>query len=232
MRPSLVLAFFLCALPSWAGISTSWEKLESKENVDVYKGEVKDANGVVAFRGVSTIEAPIGHVLSVIYDTSRIKEWMSDVNDVKVIERTSKFEKIEYNRTDAPWPVSDRDFVYDTKVKLLKADKAVEILVNSVEHKDWPPQKGVVRGHLYQSRYFLRKDGEAKTYIEVEILADPKGSLPKWVVNLFQSAWPVNTVNGIRRLSTEKGAKVHPDIAEAIREFDHEVAKEDTPVKK
>ncbi|HXH74104.1 MAG TPA: START domain-containing protein [Bacteriovoracaceae bacterium] len=220
MKVIMPMFLVLLSLNSVAQIQPKWEKVDTQKNVDVYKGEVKGSD-VVALRGVSTIEAPMAKVLSVIYDVSRIKEWMSDVNTVRVLEKKSKYEKIEYNRTDAPWPVSDRDFVYEAKVSVNKPDQSVEILIKSVEHKDAPPVDGVVRGELQLSRYFLRsvEDG-TKTYIEVEILADPKGSLPKWVVNIFQAEWPVNTVNGIRKIATEKDFKVHPDVAESVAEME------------
>lgn len=215
----MILLLALLSLRAHALIHPKWEKVEIKKNVEVYRGKIEKSD-VVAFRGVSVIDAPIGKVCSVIYDVTRIKEWMSDINDVRLIQKISKFEKIEYNRTSAPWPVSDRDFVYSTKVNVNKADRSVEILVESVEHKDAPPVEGVVRGQLHLSRYFLKSlDKDSRTHIEVEILADPKGSLPKWVVNLFQSSWPVNTVNGIRKLATEKDYKVHPDIAENIAQL-------------
>jgi uncharacterized membrane protein len=203
---------------SFAGVTPHWEKVETKENVEIFRGKIEGSK-VVAFRGVSTIEAPISKVISVIYDISRMKEWMSDIKVVKLLEKTSRFEKIEYNRTEAPWPVSDRDFVYSTKVNVDRVHKTIEILVESVEHKDAPPVEGVIRGHLHQSRYFLRsvENGE-KTYIEVEILADPKGSVPKWVVNLFQARWPVTTVNGIRKIATEKNYQIHPDIQASLNE--------------
>lgn len=220
MKMSLFLLLSLLGLTAYAQILPKWEKVSTKKEVEVFRGEIKNSD-VVAFRGVSVIDASIAKVCSVIYDVNRIKEWMSDVNDIKLIEKISKFEKIEYNRTSAPWPVSDRDFVYSTKVNINKAEKSVEILVVSVEHKDAPPVKGVVRGQLHLSRYFLKSlDKDTRTHIEVEILADPKGSLPKWVVNLFQSSWPVNTVNGIRKIATEKDYQVHPDLAESASQLD------------
>jgi hypothetical protein len=219
MKYVIVFSLLVLSFKASAKFEPKWEKIETKNEVDIFRGHL-DGSEVVAFRGVSTISAPIPYVLSVIYDMSRIKEWMSDVGDVRVLEKKSLFEKIEYNRTTAPWPVSDRDFVYTTKVNINKENRSVEILIKSTDHKDAPKVKGVVRGELHLSRYLLKSVNEGKdTYIEVEILADPKGSLPKWVVNLFQGKWPVTTVNGIRKIATEKDYKIHPDILEAMNQI-------------
>jgi len=198
-------------------ITARWEKIKEKNNVLVFKADIPGTD-VVAFRGVSDINAPIENVVSVIHDVSRIKEWMSDLKSSHIVEQKSKFEKIEYNRTTAPWPISDRDFVYSVNVKVDKANKSVDILIENAVHTGAPEVKSVVRGLLHSSRYFIKTNPDGKsTHIEVEILADPKGSIPKWVVNLFQSGWPSNTINGIRKIATEPNYKVHSDVAEFIK---------------
>lgn len=216
MKTILSLLLLLSLPLAWSGIDTTWEKVKDKDGVEVFRGDVAGTN-VVAFRGVSVIDAPISHVVSVIYDVSRIKEWMSDLDSSRVILQKSTFEKIEYNRTKAPWPISDRDFVYSVDVKVNKADKTVDILIENAVHEGAPEVKGVVRGELRSSRYLLRSiDNGLKTHIEVEILADPKGSIPKWVVNFFQRGWPSNTINGIRKIATEPNYQVHRDVARYI----------------
>lgn len=201
-----------------AAIPTSWDLISTEKEIQVYRGEVP-GSPVVAFRGISSLDAPIINVLSVIYDVSRIKEWLSDVKELKVLERKNNFDKIEYNRTKAPWPVSDRDFVYAVNVKVNSADKSIEIFIQSTEHPLAPSPKGVVRGELHASRYFLQsiEDG-SKTHLTVEIFADPKGILPKWMVNMVQKSWPINTISGIRKIATEKNYQIHPDVARAMEQ--------------
>jgi hypothetical protein len=214
-----IFSFLLHLNSLFADFNPDWKKIETKDNVEIFRGDIIGSK-IVAFRGASVIGASMPKVLSVIHDVSRMKEWMSDIKEVKLLERTSQFEKIEYNRTKAPWPLSDRDFVYETKINVDKALKSVEILIKSIEHKDAPEVKGVIRGELFKSRYFLKSlNGGEDTYLEVEILADPKGSVPKWVVNLFQSKWPVATVNGIRKIALEENFKIHPDIEKNIKDI-------------
>jgi hypothetical protein len=220
MKTYFLLTMLLAASTAFASIETTWQRVKEKNGVVVFRGDVAGSN-VVAFRGVSVIDAPIGNVVSVIYDVSRIKEWMSDLESSRVVEKKAIFTKIEYNRTKAPWPLADRDFVYSVDVKVNKADKSVDILIENATHVQAPEVPGVVRGELRSSRYFLQAiEGNTKTQIEVEILADPKGSIPKWVVNLFQRGWPSNTINGIRKIAVEPNYKIHPDIANYLKELE------------
>jgi len=200
-----------------AKIDTQWKKIKERKGVEVFEGDVPGSK-VVAFRGVSEINAPMANVVSVIHDVSRIKEWMSDLEESRVLQRASTLEKIEYNHTKTPWPLSDRDFVYSVKVVVNKESKTVDILIENATHPDAPTRPGIIRGSLMSSRYFLKSiDGGKRTHIEVEILADPNGSVPKWVVNLFQSAWPSNTISNIGKIATEPGYKIHPDIANYMK---------------
>ncbi len=217
MKFVIIFLLLIASSNSYTEILTKWEKIKERKGVEVFSGDVSGSN-IVAFRGVSTIDAPLEKVISVIYDVSRIKEWMSDLQSSKVIEQKSKFQKIEYNRTSAPWPLSDRDFIYSVDFKVDKENKSAEIMIENATHQDAPEVPGVIRGELLSSRYYLKSlENNSKTHIEVEILADPKGSIPKWVVNIFQSGWPSNTIFGIKKIATEAKYQVHPDIAEFIK---------------
>lgn len=193
--------------------ATEWRKVKSRKDVDVYSKEIPGSK-IVAFRGIGTIDAPIENVVSVIHDTSRIKEWMSDMAETVVLERKSKFEKVEYNRTTAPWPLWDREFVYWVKVDVRGEGKEIHIEMGpgNNNHPKIPKRDKTIRGTLHSSRYILKSLAPNKTEILVEINADPAGSVPKWVVNLFQSVWPSDTIAGIRKLATEPNYQVHADI--------------------
>ena len=56
----------------------------------------------------------------------------------------------------------------------------------SVEHDDVPEVKKVVRGELIIGGWILDPDpeDEDKCYAYYIVQGDPKGSIPKWVVNM------------------------------------------------
>jgi len=219
MKLLVLLSTIFFTLTLQAG---EWRKIKSRKSVDVYSKEIPGSK-IVAFRGIGTIDAPIHNVISVIHDTSRIKEWMSDMAETVVLERKSMLEKIEYNRTTAPWPLWDREFVYWVKVDIQNEGKEVRIEMGpgNNNHPKIPKRDKTVRGTLHSSRYILKAIDKNKTEILVEINADPAGSVPKWVVNLFQSVWPSDTISGIRKLATEPNYQVHADILKLMK--DHKI---------
>lgn len=192
---------------------TVWKKTKVRNKVTVYRGDVPNSK-IVAFRGIGIIDASMAKVLTVINDQKRIKEWMSDLKETRIVKQISETHRIEYNLTSTPWPLKNRDFVYYVKWWVSADKKTFKIKMGPATDPSAPVTKGVVRGDLKESEYILKSiENGTKTEIMVEINADPKGAVPKWIVNIFQSIWPSNTIAGIRDIATEDGYQTDPTYA-------------------
>ena len=196
----------------------SWELKGDSDGVTVYSKEVPGTD-VVAFRGERVVDAPIAKVASVLHDTSRKMEWVHKCAEAKNIREIGKFERIEYNATYSGFfLVRDRDFVFHAKAEMDRAKGQMVFSLRSVEDKN-APETDRVRGALENSRYILTRAGDgSKTHVVVEILADPKGSVPKWLVNLFQKAWPSNTLNGIAEQAAKADVKPIAEVEEFFKD--------------
>ena len=124
---------------------------------------------------------------------------MADLVESSEIEKASETDRWEYNRTSTPWPLRDRDFVMRTVVSFEKTPvPTLTIQMNSGLNPKKPVIDGVVRGEIVDSKFVLKAIEPGKTWFSCEVLADPKGDIPKWVVNLFQKGWPRDTIEGLR----------------------------------
>lgn len=179
--------------------AAGWEKIDvSDDGIARYRREIPGVN-IVAFRGEATLEAPLMRVAAVIDNVEREHEWMSDLVVSYDIERASDLDRWEYNRTRAPWPISDRDFVIHTLITFRRTpEESIFIDMKSAENAKKPPVPGVVRGELMNSKFVLIAKNPTQTFFICEILADPKGVIPKWIVNIFQKSWPIDTIRGLR----------------------------------
>ena len=174
-----------------------WEELSDEDGIKVWKRDVP-GSPIVALKGEAIVEAPVAKVASVLDDNSRDGEWVCSLVEAKVLRQISPTARIEYNHTHAPWPIKDRDFVFHAEVKADTSAKTLTYELRSIEDKLMPEDEDkAVRGELIDSRYILKADGN-RTRLVVIIQADPRGSVPKWLVNLFQRAWPRETIEGIR----------------------------------
>lgn len=212
-KKNLVVA--LCAAVAAISIvhastdEAGWEQIKDSDGIQVWRKELKDSP-VVAFRGAAVVDASIAKVAQILSDTSRKLEWVAKIKEAKDIRTVSPTERIEYNHTGTPWPITDRDFVFSAKVEGNREKGQLMVLIKSVEDPLMPETKNV-RGKLYGSLYTLTSiEGGKKTKVMVEIHADPMGSIPKWVVNLFQKSWPSKTLEGIQKQAAKKDV---PELA-------------------
>src|SRR5262249_53461672 len=94
----------------------AWEEVSSDDGIKVWRREV-EGSPVVAVKGEALIAAPLAKIASVLDDTSRAKEWVCALAEARVLRVVSPTERVEYDRLEAPWPVSDRDFVFRSVMK-------------------------------------------------------------------------------------------------------------------
>jgi len=49
------------------------------------------------------------------------------------------------------------------------------------------------------------------------VIADPKGMIPKWMVNMFQKDWPLSTLRAIRLQVKKTDVFEHPSYKNALK---------------
>jgi hypothetical protein len=189
-----LFALFFC-LNAFGSINAHWESISEKDGVSVFKTEVPGTK-VVGFRGETTIYASAEKVMNVLLDNDHRKEWVDRLKESKVLEQVGPFEYVIYQEFALPWPLKNRDFIYRGKAERDK-DGRVILTLRSEELKNAPKTTGV-RAELKESRYIITPIGKFKCKLEVEILSDPKGSIPVWLVNLIQKSWPAKTLGAIK----------------------------------
>ena len=195
----LFLATGFLALSASSGatptpVESGWEGINAKEGIAVYSKDI-EGSPLVAFRGVGVIDAPVAKVMSVLYDSSRKTEWVNRAVEARDVRQISPYERIEYNHSATPWPLKDRDFVFNAKVEIDEPGKFLTLTIRSVDKASMPENDCCVRANLIESRYVVRPvEGGLKTEVDVQIQIDPKGSIPKWFANIVQKSWPRKTL--------------------------------------
>jgi hypothetical protein len=150
------------------------------------------------FRGRGVIDAPIAAILSVFNDVNAATEWMDSCNGSYVLEDLGERDKVVYNRTHAPWPVSDRDAILRNAVTFDEQDHRVRLDFWSVEDQKAPPVKGVVRMPFLRGHWYFWPEGDgSRTRIEYQVHANPGGQLPEWMVNYVSRDLPWKTIRGL-----------------------------------
>ena len=183
-----------------------WELFDEEDGVRCYRRDVAGTD-IVALRGEGFVAAPITRVASVLVNRSRAHEWIDRLAKTKMLRQLSETESINWNAIKTPTPLKNRDFVFKAVLSTDPAKKKFLVSYFSVTDPAAPETEHYVRGHFKSGKFELtmvertNKDGTKTkgTHVVAEVIVDPKGSVPKFLVNLVQKSWPHQTITALRK---------------------------------
>jgi len=174
-----------------------WKQVTDDDGIQVYTIDVPNTD-IVKAKAIAQIKAPLKRVQQELDDIDSRHEWVPFLKQSKLIIVKSNTARLEYSLFSAPWPASNRDFVY--KLQLIKqtSDELIYKMY-SVNTELMPETKKYIRGEIFESIYTLTKINENLTRVELSYHADPKGWLPNWIVNIIQRVLPYKIMRNLRR---------------------------------
>ncbi|XP_032345211.1 START domain-containing protein 10 isoform X3 [Camelus ferus] len=126
-------------------------------------------------------DVPAETLYDVLHDIEYRKKWDSNVIETFDIARLTVNADVGYYSWRCPKPLKNRDVI--TLRSWLPMGTDYIIMNYSVKHPKYPPRKDLVRAVSIQTGYLIQSTGPKNCVITYLAQVDPKGSLPKWVVN-------------------------------------------------
>lgn len=206
MKIILLTYLFLHQIFIQAALATSsephWELVKDENGIKVYIYETSDSDIVKAKTNI-IVNAPIERVKAILDDIEQRHEWIPFLKVSKALSEFKDNKRIEYSHFSAPWPASDRDFVYQIELTN-HSNKKLVYKMFSVETDLKPSDTRYIRADLFESVYTLQALNSETTSVELVFHADPKGWLPNWITNIIQRVLPFKILRNLRnRLSSE-----------------------------
>ena len=190
----LLIFFFFNGLFLMA--SEPWKLEKNSAGIKIYTRSIKNSN-IKEFKAYATINAPKSKVFFTLYKISDFVKWYPDIMESKTLKIINQVEKIIYYKIDVPWPADNRDMVLKLKVVRNRAKKETIIYMKSITgYKN--KVSGIVRIKKAYGFWKLTADGN-KTKVHYQFLANPGGSLPTWIINMFIVDSPFNTIKALRK---------------------------------
>ncbi|XP_061541704.1 START domain containing 14 [Phycodurus eques] len=117
----------------------------------------------------------------VIHDSEYRKTWDAAMVESFDIARVSACADLGYYSWHCPNPIKNRDVV---TLRSWRVTDDEYIIINfSVKHPKFPPRSDMVRAVSIITGYYIKPTGPSSCIFIYLSQADPKGSLPKWLVN-------------------------------------------------
>lgn len=196
-----MLILLLCSLSLTAPAET-WKLERDRDGIKVYTRRVEGI-AFKQYRGEVTIDAPLSTLVAIFNDLEAGPDWVDQCSKMELIEQISPTENITYVYTPAPWPVKDRDAVVQTKITQNPDTLTVRINQKAVPDKK-SPNKKAVRVKRVDGLWTLTPAADGKTHLVYQVLSDPGGGLPAWLVNAVAISQPFNTLDGMRSMAKKE----------------------------
>lgn len=194
---SLILALLISDAAHTENTSIYWKKINDKNGIAVYSTEIHGSE-ILKIKTRAKINASILEIQSILDNVEHRSNWIPYLKESSVIENISITENIEYSLFSAPWPASNRDFVY--KLTRISNNKSNAIYkMKSITHAKKPEDGSMIRADLMDSTYILTALSEKETRVELIFHADPKGWLPNWIINIIQRILPYLILKNLRQ---------------------------------
>jgi len=184
--------FYIFLMPSLLVSQTEdeWKLVKQQKGIDVYVKTVPQSP-VNAVKATMVVNCPIASAVAVILDVENHSKWMYQSKNAEVLQKISDTSWYYYAQTKAPWPAYDRDYV--SRIVLHKVGNAMEVTGNGIP--DYiPEKKDYVRLPYSYSQWKFTPHGNNKTFVELKLSVDVGGNLPPWIINLFISRGPYQTL--------------------------------------
>ena len=194
--------------------AAEWQSVDTTDDgIEIFRKEAGDR--LVAFRGVGIVEAPLPLVATVIFDTERRLEWIEGLVDSRIIRWGGTDNFVEYDHIDMPIFFTDRDFVSKITMSFELPGKMTFHYQPAAE-PSFPPAD-YIRGELLDTTFILSSlDNGKRTKVDAEFLSDPKGRIPKWLVNFFVKDWPKKTFRKMRKELQKADLSVDPRFSSLL----------------
>ena len=176
----------------------NWKLSKDEDGIKVYQSEVKHSK----FKSIKvecTLDGTYDKLMSILNDVTNQKNWVYNNKNSSILQRISPNDFYYYSETYLPWPMTNRDAIIHLKMNKDSLNRFLKISAVSVP--GYAPEKsGMVRVPRSDISWYVTMPS-AKTISIVYIFdAEPGGSLPAWVVNMFTDKGPYESFKKLSEL--------------------------------
>ncbi len=182
---------------AWADDEGGWRKIHEEGGIVVSTREEKGQD-LPRFRGQATLKGQVLHVLAILLDDKRSKEWAKSADEAAVLRSVDARTHIVYSRSHQTWPVRDRDLVMRRRIEVLEPGKAYRVHLVCIPGEK-PEVKGVIRLAHCETSIELKRVDDDRTYVDYRVRADPGGASPSFLVRWASKNIPLDTLSALAK---------------------------------
>ena len=203
---SLVIVFFL-GTTSFCIPNDGWQLKKNEKGITVYTRNAENS-AFKELKAIVYLKTSLSSIVGLLYDFEKYPEWVYRCGKSGTLKTISEKEVIHYQTVLAPWPADNRDFVVNIKTEQNEVTKVVTMKSYSMStYISVVPD--YVRIKNINASWVLTPQKDGTVEIVYQLLVDPAGNIPAWIVNMAIVDGPFETMSNIKeRVLKEEYQKV------------------------
>lgn len=196
MKKFFILLFVLCVDIAAAQTIDNWTLKQDNDGVKIYTADYANSK-IKALKVECTFDATPAAVTAAVMDIKNSKSWIYSTETAYVVKRTSPSDIYYYTMIKMPWPVQNRNYVGHLVVH--QDPKTKVVTINGLCVAGMVPKKDkVVRVLNSPATWLLTPEGPGRVKVVYTLHADPGGSIPASLVNMFATKAPSETFQKLK----------------------------------
>lgn len=195
LQTALVAACFCSSLDCIA--QKDWELRRQKEGITIYVKEVP-GSALRAFKAEIELPASLSACVAVLRDIEHFTTLFPLCKESRRVMQNDT-SQIHYLIMEAPWPVSDRDGVFQFKYRFDKAMGRLTVSANIITGHV-PLVDGMVRLVKGKGEWSFTSKGKDRTHLSYTFHGEPGGSIPGWLADQTAVDTPFGVLSSLRNM--------------------------------
>ena len=188
--------FFSLNAYSQVAKEAEWKLRKSEEGIQIYTRHT-DKAAIDELKIVSVMHCSMSSLVALIIDVDNFPKWIYACKEAKVLQQVNATEQFQYQLINIPSPFSDRDAVIHFTISQDSKTKVVH--THSLAAPSYIPViEGLVRLPVFDGAYQLTPLPNGDIQVVYNLLIDPGGYIPDWVVNLTLITGPYKSTLSMR----------------------------------
>lgn len=185
------LLLFCLFCPPPAHSQKEWELRKSENGIEVYTRNA-ESSSFKELKSVVTLQTSLSSIVALLNDWDSYPQWVYRCGKSTTLKNISETELIHYQTVLAPWPVDNRDFIVN--VKMVQDPASGVVVITSACTPDFiPVVPDYVRIREFKASWTLSPQKNGTVQVVYQLLVNPGGYVPAWVINLAVVDGPYET---------------------------------------
>jgi ribosome-associated toxin RatA of RatAB toxin-antitoxin module len=188
---AVITVYFLIAGFIQEKPKETWHLKKFENGISVYTRQAENSR-FKELKSDFQIKTSLSSIVALLNDFESYPEWVYRCEKSYTAKKIASHEFIHYQSVKAPWPVDNRDIII---YKKLTQDPVTKVITqHALAMPDYLPRVlKHVRVLLFKAQWTITPLKNGVVNVEYQLLVDPGGNIPAWIVNLAVVDGPYDT---------------------------------------